>query len=674
MLLNETTEIATAEGDVITRIETRDAFDALFREGASVTAGAPSELKFLLDRATDTLYFLPPAFAFHFEFYRQVLDGPWDNAEFNARTYNRPDRDFAAGTVTAYDSFVDPTSGGRGILCFSLWPTDRFTPELLAEIRTALTGALTFLGPDQELAFRTGGPIQERLAREQAVDLAAAGVRVRTNVEISAGLTYMALSLGTALGTLVVVEPGEAMPTLRRTQVALFLGDVPADAPPVAAMITAQVQTFNSHLGIRYRQDHTPFCYKALTTAEADALRAWAGRPVEVTVTGQDGTVREATAEEAAAYLEKIRPTERMRLAPDLDEQRIRSFSELLADSVRDGRWNRDLLAVYGRKTLGVVQLTRLARGGAFGSGAPAVVAPVEPFGIPASVYRRFLRETGIAERVARLTADPRFLADAEWQARKLADLRDRIEDADVPAGLVADLRRELVEPYLAAHPGARSARLRSSAPVVEDSGSGALPNMAGAFDSHTARWTDPDAATDAIVATLAEVYASVFNDRAIAELTWHRVDLDEDSVTMAVLVMPNEDDELANGVLRVNADLAGFFSITGETQFGENLVTNPEAGATPDTWVDGNYDVLDGVVRQDIEYERFSNLVPLDPARPRAFTDPEIMAAYDAMRVVRSHFARLEGLRPESYLDECEVKILATGAVQLKQERPWLD
>jgi hypothetical protein len=521
-----------------------------------------------------------------------------------------------------------------------------------------------------------------------AAELAAEGIGVRTNVEISAGLTYMALSPGTAIGTLVVVEPGDSVPVLRRTDVALFLGDVPPDAPPVAAMITAQVQTYNSHLGIRYRQDHTPFCYKSLSPAEITALRAWEGRPVEVTVTGQDGTVREATAQEAAAYLAGIRPTTTLRLAPDLTEKRIRPFDELAAASVRDGRWNRDLLAAYGRKTLGVVQLTALARQGAFGAGTPAVVAPVEPFGVPASFYRRFLRRAedsdgrSLAKRVEKLTADPRFRTDAEWQAKKLARLREDVKDADVPHDLVADLRRELVEPYLDAHPGATSARLRSSAPMVEDgSGAAGLPNMAGAFDSHTARWRarssrrkTVEAATEAMVAALAEVYASVFNDRAIAELTWHNVDLDEGSVTMAVLVMPNEDGEKANGVLRVNADLAGFFSITGETQFGENLVTNPEAGASPDTWIDGDYDVLEGEVRQDISYERFSNLEPVDPARPHAFTDAEINVAYDAMRVIRRHFAGLEGHDPREYLDECEVKVVADGSVQFKQERPWLD
>jgi hypothetical protein len=142
----------------------------------------------------------------------------------------------------------------------------------------------------------------------------------------------------------------------------------------------------------------------------------------------------------------------------------------------------------------------------------------------------------------------------------------------------------------------------------------------------------------------------------------------------MAVLVMPNEDGEKANGVLRVNQDLAGFFSITGETQYGEELVTNPTGGATPDTWIDGNYDVLNGEVRQDIEYERTSSLRSTDPARAHAMTDAEIHVAYKAMAVIREHFAGLEGRAPADYVDECEIKVLADGSVQLKQERPWVE
>ena len=92
-------ELDTGADDVIHSIATRIEFDTLFQQGASVTAGAPSELKFLIDRSTGELYFLPPRYAFHFDFYRQVLQGPLDNAAFNEHAYNRPDRDLDRKSV-----------------------------------------------------------------------------------------------------------------------------------------------------------------------------------------------------------------------------------------------------------------------------------------------------------------------------------------------------------------------------------------------------------------------------------------------------------------------------------------------------------------------------------------------------------------------------------------------
>jgi len=678
------------DGDHIQRIETRSAFDALFQQGASVTAGAPSELKFLVDRARHETWFIPPKYAFHYDFYHEVLGGALSVADFDERAYNRPDRDWIAGTITAYDSFVDPGTGRRGLLCCSLWPTDRVDVALLVETLGGVRGGLAFLQAGEELAFRPGGPIQERLVSELADGLRQAGVQVRNNLEISAGLRYIALSRGVAYGRLVLVEGG-ALPRLTRADVALFLGDLPPTAPPLAGVVTTRVQTYNSHLGIKYRQDDTPYYYKAYVEAEIAALRALAGKPVRVEASASDGSISAASEAEARAWLERVRPQGRVRLSPNLDEDRVRPQAELAARSLEEGRWSRAALAAYGRKALGVVQLAELARVGALDlaeGDEPRVVAPVAPFGVPASFYAQFMKTAvdndgdRFTDRVRGLVADPRW-ADPEWKGRKLEKLREAMEKAELPLDLRQRLHEQLVRPFLAARPAAVAARLRSSAPVVEDSGGSGvkLPNMAGAFDSHTARWMvgvhqgeTLKRATDAMAQAIQKVWASVWNERAIAELEWHNVDLDEGSVTMAVLVMPNEDGEKANGVLRVNQDLAGFFSITGETQYGEELVTNPTNGATPDTWIDGNYDVLDGVERQDIEYERTSSLLPIDPARPHAMTDAEIHVAYKAMRVVRAHFAGLEGRAPEDYVDECEIKVLADGTVQLKQERPWVE
>lgn len=680
--------LTTDSGEIIQRIDTRAEFDALFQTGATVTAGALTELKFLIDRTENQLYFLPPKFAFHFDFYQQVLNGPLDNAAFNQRAYNRPDRDFIPGTVTSYDSFVDPVTAKRGQICYSYWPTDKFDVTLLSQSRDALRGGLTFLPPGSELAFRPGGPIQQRIVEELRAQIVAAGLTVRTNLEISRGLGYIALSVGTAVGKLVIVEPGAAIPVLTRTDVVAFLGDVPADAPPVAAIFTTTVQTYNSHLGIKYRQDDTPYFYKSFTAAELDALRALAGKFVSVFTDVTDASVAEATAEQAKDYLDRVKPKGRIRLSPNLGENSARGYADLAECVAGPQGWEAAALAAYGRKTCGVVELSRLHLAGTFAPtepGAPQVIAPAEPIGIPANWYVRFMRKavdgTGrrFADRAHDMIGDSRF-NDPVWRARALAKLRYAMVEAELPKSLRKNVLEQVVLPYLDLHPYARSARLRSSSPVVEDSGGG-LPNMAGAFDSDTARWTPGKNADktaknclSALATSLQYVWASVWNDRALAELTWHNVDLDIGSVTMAVLVTPNEDNELANGVVRVNRDLAGFFSVTGETQFGENLVTNPEAGATPDTWIDGNYDVLDGVERQDISYERESNRHPGDPKRPHAFTDNEIRAVYEAMRKLRPHFAELDGRAPEDYLDECEVKITAAGRVLIKQERRWVD
>ena len=163
-----------AHPDVIHRIEQREVFDALFQQGASVTAGAPSELKFLIDRGgRRDLFPAPEDIRSTSSSTATVLRGPLSNAAFNELAYNRPDRTFIAGTVTAYDSFVDPARGVAGIVCFSLWPTDRFDVALLSETHAAVTGGLDVpAGRPSDVAFRPGGPKQQAWSQQDAQALA----------------------------------------------------------------------------------------------------------------------------------------------------------------------------------------------------------------------------------------------------------------------------------------------------------------------------------------------------------------------------------------------------------------------------------------------------------------------------------------------------------------------
>src|SRR6185437_8046375 len=179
-----------------------------------------------------------------------------------------------------------------------------------------------------------------------------------------------------------------------------------------------EVQTYNSHLGIKYRQDKTPYFYKAFSDDDIAKLKALNGKPVSVSSAGADGTISEATQKQADDYLKSIKPTGRVRLTPNLRENKARSFSDLAKISVgRNGKWNPTTMNAYGRKTLGVVQLHALEKSGALdvgGPGEPKVVTPKEPMGIPANWYARFIRaakdKDGVlfSDRLKKMTSDPR--------------------------------------------------------------------------------------------------------------------------------------------------------------------------------------------------------------------------------------------------------------------------
>ena len=101
--------------------------------------------------------------------------------------------------------------------------------------------------------------------------------------------------------------------------------------------------------------------------------------------------------------------------------------------------------------------------------------------------------------------------------------------------------------------------------------------NGAGLYDSFTHRADEGDLAK-----TVKQVWASLWNLRAFDEREFHRID--HLAAAMGVLVHPNFDDEVANGVAVTknpfDPNWDGFYV---NVQVGESLVTNPDPNATPD-------------------------------------------------------------------------------------------
>ncbi len=264
------------------------------------------------------------------------------------------------------------------------------------------------------------------------------------------------------------------------------------------------------------------------------------------------------------------------------------------------------------------------------------------------SFYDEFMTANGLYDRVADLLADGRFRSDPDYQDEQLAELREAIEDADMPAAL----SRRLTDVQDAFGAGT-SIRCRSST-NNED-----LPGFSGAglYDSRTQH---PDEGH--LSKCIKQVYASVWNLRAFLERDFYRVD--HLATAMGVLLHPNFSGEKANGVaVTVDPVYETEDTYYVNTQIGEDLVTNPDASSVPEELLLGPNDYVDVVSR--------SNLV--DP-RTTILTKEQLGELRSALAVIHERFAALYRPEPgERFAMEVEFKITAEDRLSIKQARTWI-
>jgi phosphoenolpyruvate synthase/pyruvate phosphate dikinase len=212
---------------------------------------------------------------------------------------------------------------------------------------------------------------------------------------------------------------------------------------------------------------------------------------------------------------------------------------------------------------------------------------------------------------------------------------------------------------FAARHGAAQPIRARSST-NNED-----LPgfNGAGLYDSYTHR---PDEGH--LESTIKQVFASLWNFRAFEERAFYRID--HMVAAMGVLLHPNEDDEVANGVAYTkniyDPSWPGFYV---NAQVGESLVTNPDPGARPEEF-------LISRIGEHGEYEtQYISRSSLAPAGTPVLKQADIERLVEAMEAIHPHFAGLYG-RPDdpSFAMDIEFKIRKDGSLQIKQARPTVD
>ena len=537
------------------------------------------------------------------------------------------------GTI-AYNQRLVAPDGSQGVYRYSLntLPTRySFSFGLMERAHTLLAASMPLLEDNLALHVRNHElpHIQSDLPlyRESRINLMFDG-------DVYSNINFLALNPGEGYGRLQVLDPDD-WPHSRDV---VIYEALPNELPRVAGIISTVPQTPLSHVNLRAIQDGVPNAYIPDALEDGD-MNTLIGGYVRYTVEASGYSIRAATQAEVDDHYASSRPQESQTPERDLSVTEITPLNEIGFDDWR----------AFGVKAANVAVLGTLE--------FPEGTVP-DGFAIPFHFYDEFMKAHGFYDAITEMLADEDFQTDFDTQEDMLDDLRDDIEDADSPQWIV-----DALTALHATYPVGQSLRYRSST-NNED-----LPgfNGAGLYDSKTQDQEETE--EDGIDKSLKGVFASLWTFRAFTEREFHRID--HSAAAMGVLVHPNYQDELANGVAVSFDPIYGQNPIYGQddryyvnTQVGEDLVTNPEVHSIPEEILlrrdHGTYIVLST-----------SNLV--EPGE-LLMSDAQLTQLRDYLTVIHDHFKGLyDPATGEPFAMEIEFKITSEDVLAIKQARPWV-
>ena len=525
-----------------------------------------------------------------------------------------------------YHPEVTAPSGEQGVYTFEFQQFDDYTYDIIQQTFDLLGATLPFLR--NNLAYL---PLHRRAVARYNVErdlYDASRIPVLLEGDLYEGIDYIPLNLTEGYGRLRLMEIGER-PDPR--DIVVF-ETIPNDLPRVGGIITTVVQTPLSHVNLRAIQNDVPnaFIRNAL---DMEAVNDLLDHIVYYRVDADTFALRLATPAEVDAHYEALRPDEDQFPPRDLSVQQITPLDDITFDQS----------IAFGAKTSNLATMRSFA--------FPDYLIP-DGFGIPFYFYDEFMVFNGFYERVETMLAATDFQTDFSVQEQMLEELRDDIEDAELPPWMF-----EALTLAQEAFPEGTNIRCRSST-NNED-----LPGFSGAglYDSKTHNTDEGH-----LGKTIKEVFASLWNFRAFTEREFYRID--HLQAAMGVLMHPNFKEERANGV-GITADpiygSGGNYYLN--TQVGEDLVTNPDNFSIPEEILLA----IEGSGPTAYEIIRRSNLVPNnDQVMPLPYLDE--LRGY--MRTIHEEFALLyDAVDVESFSMDIEYKIDSTDRLAIKQARPWI-
>lgn len=619
-----------------TEVSNRETFNEL-----SVVDDTPGSLgirviKFLIcdvDTTSPCIYFINTnKYAYHYSFANEALKIEMDLEQFNRKTYFTDNRSFLAGTILAYDNFIQ-TNGQKGVYVFEFWPTDpvkvQFTNIAFRLLYTHMSFASNCI------FYHPAGETHSGLLADEKEAYKRLEIPFLTSEVLFQNLTFSPLNLGEGYGYLRVADPA-AVATYGVRDIVIFKS-IPNELSHVAGVLTEEPQTPLSHINLKAKQNKTPNAYLKAASSNPE-ISTLIGQPVHLRVHADGVQIRLATTQEIDTHLEKIRPRNTQFPDRDLSVISIKSLNEIR---------NKDAL-IFGAKAANVGELKSIL--------FDNVVVP-EGFAIPFYFYDTFMRQSGLYDYARAMINDPEFKSSPDKRESALKAFRKKIKQAEVPEQL-----QESLDEMHNKIPVGIPIRCRSSTNNEDLTGF----NGAGLYDSYTHR---PDEGN--ISKTIKEVFASLWNKRAFEEREFYRID--HFQTAMGVLVHPNYDNELSNGVaVTKNPYDPHWGGCYINVQVGEALVTNPEIGAVPE-------EIL--VMKTSISHEeegfetifiRHSSLVEKGRTVMAA---EQIERLAKNLEIIQKHFFSVyKRTEDDGFAMDIEFKIDKEGRLVIKQARPWVD
>jgi hypothetical protein len=451
----------------LTQLASADDFARLVGEGWSVKylAAVPGKHP---PAALDVpcLFQNTALYPFHLYFLRTLPGiGDLDPDSYRALTLTHASRSLWSGELQLLPTAVHPVTGRPGVLALFVYsePPDALSVDDLTSLHDRLLQCAPYA---RDLLTLVGvGPEQSRDFVAKAPVLAGRGVAVGDLERLRPVVGAEGYSLGEGLGYLRIVPRGRRADSYGPRDVLVTEGTF-EDLGLVAGLITSLPQNVHSHVNLRLREKQIPNA-RIPQVYDNPALAMLDGRLIRLTVSATEARLEAATLVEAQAFWASHRPPPRV-LTANLDETRLLDFSTLAATDA----------AAYGPKAANLGELFRLLP-------APNRAAG---FGVPFHFHRELLRATGLQAAIDMVLGDARLPTDAGFRRTALAELREVIEGASVPAALLGELRAPAQAAFGAGY-ATLPLRFRSSS-NVED---GELGSGAGLHDSARGCFADDD-------------------------------------------------------------------------------------------------------------------------------------------------------------------------------------